>query len=213
MANSVTQLTESLQQAQGQNLEASWNSGQLSTQGQINEQHCAHIKESRKLGTLETCTKNTAKARTTDASMSPLMGMRRIASRDRLKMLSPGSLFNTDAAVSPASDVFHSMDKIKRVSSSSSISHSSLPSLSYGSIYMKLWHGLTTLDLDPHHGIRHMSRIITSHVRDQSSKEQVHNFIPLVTTYHLGLHKLNTLLKTGFPIMQFSTTTQNIFQV
>nr|CAD7200185.1 unnamed protein product [Timema douglasi] len=102
-----------------------------------------------------------------DASMSPLMGMRRIASRDRLKMLSPGSLFNTDAAVSPATDVFHSMDKIKRVSSSSSISHSSLPSLSYGSIYMKLWHGLTTLDLDPHHGIRHMSRIITSHVRDQ----------------------------------------------
>nr|CAD7574949.1 unnamed protein product [Timema californicum] len=99
--------------------------------------------------------------------MSPLMGMRRIASRDRLKMLSPGSLFNTDAAVSPANDVFHSMDKIKRVSSSSSISHSSLPSLSYGSIYMKLWHGLTTLDSDPHHGIRHMSRIITSHVRDQ----------------------------------------------
>ncbi|CAG2054634.1 unnamed protein product, partial [Timema podura] len=102
-----------------------------------------------------------------DASMSPLMGMRRIASRDRLKMLSPGSLFNTDAAVSPASDVFHSMDKIKRVSSSSSISHSSLPSLSYGSIYMKLWHGLATMDLDPHHGVRHMSRIITSHVRDQ----------------------------------------------
>nr|CAD7444287.1 unnamed protein product [Timema bartmani] len=102
-----------------------------------------------------------------DASMSPLMGMRRIASRDRLKMLSPGSLFNTDVAVSPASDVFHSMDKIKRVSSSSSISHSSLPSLSYGSIYMKLWHGLATMDLDPHHGVRHMSRIITSHVRDQ----------------------------------------------
>nr|CAD7430099.1 unnamed protein product [Timema monikensis] len=34
------------------------------------------------------------------------------------------------------------------------------------------------------------------------------NIIPLVTTYHPGLHKLNNLLKTGFPILQSFTTTQ-----
>nr|CAD7394915.1 unnamed protein product [Timema cristinae] len=34
------------------------------------------------------------------------------------------------------------------------------------------------------------------------------NIIPLVTTYHPGLHKLNNLLKTGFPLLQSFTTTQ-----
>nr|CAD7431550.1 unnamed protein product [Timema monikensis] len=38
------------------------------------------------------------------------------------------------------------------------------------------------------------------------------NIIPLVTTDHLGLHKLNTLLKTCFPILQSSTPTQHIFK-
>nr|CAD7404219.1 unnamed protein product [Timema poppensis] len=36
--------------------------------------------------------------------------------------------------------------------------------------------------------------------------------IPLVTTYHPGLNKLNNLLKTGFPILQSSTTTQLVFK-
>nr|CAD7195247.1 unnamed protein product [Timema douglasi] len=36
--------------------------------------------------------------------------------------------------------------------------------------------------------------------------------IPLVTTYHPGLHKLNNLLKTGFSILHSSTTTQHIFK-
>jgi hypothetical protein len=44
---------------------------------------------------------------------------------------------------------------------------SSLPNLSYGSIYMKLWHGLTTLDLDPHPSVRHMSYTVTNYIRDQ----------------------------------------------
>ncbi|PSN48417.1 Regulatory-associated protein of mTOR [Blattella germanica] len=115
-----------------------------------------------------------------DISMSPIMGMRRIASRDRLKMLSSGggALFNPDGSIVPVSvgnpDIFQTnADKIKRVSSSSSISSlghgqlSSLPSLSYGSIYMKLWHGLTTLDLDPHPNVRHMSHTVTNYIRDQ----------------------------------------------
>nr|CAD7427352.1 unnamed protein product [Timema monikensis] len=38
------------------------------------------------------------------------------------------------------------------------------------------------------------------------------NIIPLVTTYHPGLHKLNNLLKTGFPILKSSTTTQLVFK-
>lgn len=62
-----------------------------------------------------------------DISMSPIMGIRRIASRDRLKMLSPGSLFNPDGSIVPVSvanaEAFQSnSDRIKRVSSSSSIS-------------------------------------------------------------------------------------------
>nr|CAD7573118.1 unnamed protein product [Timema californicum] len=38
------------------------------------------------------------------------------------------------------------------------------------------------------------------------------NIIPLVTTNHPGLHKLNNLLKTGFPILQSSTTAQLVFK-
>ncbi|KAJ9585619.1 hypothetical protein L9F63_002589, partial [Diploptera punctata] len=71
-------------------------------------------------------------------------------------------------------DIFQSnVDKIKRVSSSSSISSlghgqlSNLPSFSYGSIYMKLWHGLSMLNLDPHPNVRHMSHIVTNYIRDQ----------------------------------------------
>ncbi|PNF16965.1 Regulatory-associated protein of mTOR [Cryptotermes secundus] len=113
-----------------------------------------------------------------DINMSPIMGMRRIASRDRLKMLSPGCLYNPDGSIGPVpvanTDAFQSnSDRIKRVSSSSSISSlghgqlSSLPNLSYGSIYMKLWHGLITLDLDPHPSVRHMSYTVTNYIRDQ----------------------------------------------
>lgn len=42
-----------------------------------------------------------------------------------------------------------------------------LPSLSYGSVYMKLWHGLCALDSDPHPGVAGMSQKVTNHIRNQ----------------------------------------------
>ncbi|XP_012221005.1 regulatory-associated protein of mTOR isoform X2 [Linepithema humile] len=113
-------------------------------------------------------------------TLSPFSGMRRISSRDRLKMLSPNNTYTVDMI-----DGFGSQDRIKRVSSSSSISslgnnwefvrkpceslgHNSLgnlPSLSYGSVYMKLWHGLCNLDNDPHPAVGVMSQKITNHIR------------------------------------------------
>ncbi|KAK9301643.1 hypothetical protein QLX08_006065 [Tetragonisca angustula] len=114
-------------------------------------------------------------------TLSPFSGMRRISSRDRLKMLSPNNTYSADST-----DGF-GQDRIKRVSSSSSISslgnnwefvrkpceslgHSSLgnlPSLSYGSVYMKLWHGLCSLDSDPHPAVATMSQKVTNHIRNQ----------------------------------------------
>ncbi|KAF7992419.1 hypothetical protein HCN44_001744 [Aphidius gifuensis] len=67
--------------------------------------------------------------------LSPFKSMRRISSRDRLKIGHP-SLGN-------------------------------LPSLSYGSVYMKLWHSLCVLDNDPHPGVANMSQKITTHIRNQ----------------------------------------------
>lgn len=49
-------------------------------------------------------------------TLSPFSGMRRISSRDRLKMLSPNNTYN------PESTEGFGQDRIKRVSSSSSIS-------------------------------------------------------------------------------------------
>ncbi|XP_011498096.1 PREDICTED: regulatory-associated protein of mTOR isoform X1 [Ceratosolen solmsi marchali] len=114
-------------------------------------------------------------------TLSSFSGMRRISSKDRLKMLYSNSTYSIDTT-----DGFGS-DKIKRVSSVSSISslgnnwefvrkpcemlgHSSLgnlPSLSYGSVYMKLWHGLCGLDNDPHPGVAIMSQNVTNHIRSQ----------------------------------------------
>ena len=48
--------------------------------------------------------------------------------------------------------------------------HSSLgnlPSLSYGSVYMKLWHGLCNLDNDPHPVVAAMSQKVTNHIRNK----------------------------------------------
>lgn len=50
-------------------------------------------------------------------TLSPFSGMRRISSRDRLKMLSPNNTYAIDTI-----DGFGPQDRIKRVSSSSSIS-------------------------------------------------------------------------------------------
>lgn len=71
-------------------------------------------------------------------------------------------------------------DKLKRVSSSSSIcsmtghyglgpgsSLGTLPTLAYGSVYMKLWNGLTNLDTDPHPAVVQMSNVVTNYIRNQ----------------------------------------------
>lgn len=77
-------------------------------------------------------------------------------------------------------------DKLKRVSSSSSISSmggmvivhhpgtlasgsslGTLPTLAYGSVYMKLWNGLGNLDSDPHPQVAQMSSVVTGHIRNQ----------------------------------------------
>ncbi|XP_034933935.1 regulatory-associated protein of mTOR isoform X2 [Chelonus insularis] len=97
----------------------------------------------------------------------PFSGMRRIGSRDRLKMMPSNNTHGYDCTDSMG------QDRIKRVSSSSSISslgHSSLgnvPGVSYGSVYMKLWHGLASLDNDPHPGVAGMSQKVTNHIRNQ----------------------------------------------
>ncbi|XP_023246408.1 regulatory-associated protein of mTOR isoform X2 [Copidosoma floridanum] len=111
----------------------------------------------------------------------PFSGMRKVSSKDRLKVLSPSSTFSSDITDGCGSD------KMKRVNSVSSISslgnnwefvrkpcesmgHSSLgslPSLSYGSVYMKLWHGLCALDNDPHPGVAILSQKVTNYIRSQ----------------------------------------------
>ncbi|CAH1187445.1 unnamed protein product [Phyllotreta striolata] len=92
-------------------------------------------------------------------------GMRRMGSRDKLKM-----------------GDYDSMERMKRVSSSSAInsiclnhqstgvhysgSLSTLSSLSYGSVYMKIWSALSTLEGDPHPEVAQMCCTVTSHVRN-----------------------------------------------
>uniref|UniRef100_A0AAU7B9E9 Raptor n=1 Tax=Pyrrhocoris apterus TaxID=37000 RepID=A0AAU7B9E9_PYRAP len=85
--------------------------------------------------------------------------MRRNTSRDRLKVLSPSSNYNTIDVVE--------LERMKRVSSASSISSLALGSSQVGSVYQKLWIGLTTLDSDPYPGVSSLSRIVTDYIRDQ----------------------------------------------
>ncbi|KAJ3644718.1 hypothetical protein Zmor_022428 [Zophobas morio] len=87
-------------------------------------------------------------------------GLKRTGSRDRLRTSEDG------------------MDKMKRVSSSSSInnmghmksslSHTgslgTLPGLGYGSIYMKIWDALCMLESDPHPEVESMCKTITKHI-------------------------------------------------
>ncbi|XP_033214111.1 regulatory-associated protein of mTOR isoform X2 [Belonocnema kinseyi] len=114
-------------------------------------------------------------------TFSPFSGMRRINSRDRLK-----SVVSPNGASIDSPDGF-TQDRIKRVSSVSSISslgnnwefvrkpcesigHSSLgslPSVSYGSVFMKFWHGLCGLDNDPHPAVAAMSQKVTNYIRNQ----------------------------------------------
>lgn len=109
-------------------------------------------------------------------------GMKRIGSRDRLRVMSPASSHMAIDAVDSSSD------RMKRVSSSSSISTTgnpslshghagslgTLPGLSYGSVYMKLWAGLCTLDQDPHPEVSELAKVVTSYIRNQI-KELTHH--------------------------------------
>lgn len=78
-------------------------------------------------------------------------------------------------------------DKLKRVSSSSSIcsmsihhplgpgsSLGTLPILAYGSVYMKLWNGLTNLDTDPHPAVAQLSCVVTNYIRNQIKDFNLH---------------------------------------
>ncbi|EFA08847.1 regulatory-associated protein of mTOR isoform X1 [Tribolium castaneum] len=100
-------------------------------------------------------------------------GLRRIGSRDRLRTSED------------------SVDKMKRVSSSSSInnmgqmkgslSHTgslgTLPGLGYGSIYMKIWDALCSLETDPHPEVESMCKTITKYIANKvkESREFVDN--------------------------------------
>ncbi|XP_075231155.1 regulatory associated protein of MTOR complex 1 [Lycorma delicatula] len=108
-----------------------------------------------------------------DVTMSPISTLKRNASRDRLKVFAPGAAVYTVTELDSAHNV--NVDRLKRVSSSSSISSlghsgsmlSSLPVLSFGSVYMKMWNGLAVLDTDPFPGVVQLSRAITDYIRDQ----------------------------------------------
>lgn len=70
-------------------------------------------------------------------------------------------------------------DRLKRVASSSSISslghpmlvhHGSLgalPYVTYGSVYIKIWNGLCSLENDPHPQVAQMCSVITNYIRNQ----------------------------------------------
>lgn len=81
-------------------------------------------------------------------------------------MLSPNYLVDT-------TDSAFNHDKIKRVSSVSSISslsHSSLINLStisYGSVYTKVWERLCALENDPYPGVIDMAKKVTDYIRSQ----------------------------------------------
>lgn len=96
-------------------------------------------------------------------------GMRRMGSRDRLRILSPSNVDQVDNTTA----VF---DRLKRVASSSSISSLTTGSggstlntplsLAYGSVYMKLWNGLLFLDNDPHPLVSQASLTVTNYIRN-----------------------------------------------
>lgn len=68
---------------------------------------------------------------------------------------------------------YDSMDRMKRVSSSSAINAmgagnlciSTISSLSYGSVYMKIWIALCGMETDPHSEIAQMCCTITGHIK------------------------------------------------
>lgn len=134
-------------------------------------------------GRLKDGTSSTLISVATDVLLSPATGIRRIASRDRLKMLSPTTVLLDGGAGEGG------IDRIKRVSSSSSISSmgnlgsnlsltllqymlgpgsmASLPSAAFGSIYQKLWVGLASMEQDPYPAASQMAKQVLEYIREQ----------------------------------------------
>ncbi|XP_054282022.1 regulatory-associated protein of mTOR-like isoform X2 [Macrosteles quadrilineatus] len=107
-----------------------------------------------------------------DAMLSPTSSLKRNVSRERIRTIS-NSLYASDHSDSSGHG-YSAQERLKRVSSSSSISSLSgcslmnnLPQLSFGSVYMKMWQALTALDSDPFPGVSQLSRTITDYIRDQ----------------------------------------------
>ncbi|CAH1390367.1 unnamed protein product [Nezara viridula] len=90
---------------------------------------------------------------------SPSSSMKKNVSRDRTKTVSPASNYSTMDVVD--------LDRMKRVSSSSSISSLAMGGVQFGSVYQKLWEGMIALDSDPYPGVSSLSRIVTDYIRDQ----------------------------------------------
>ncbi|KAK5640922.1 hypothetical protein RI129_009469 [Pyrocoelia pectoralis] len=111
---------------------------------------------------------------------TPTSTLKRIGSRSFMSPLSHN--INIDYS----SD---SLERLKRVASSSSISslgHSSLvhhgslgalPYVAYGSVYLKIWAGLCSLETDPHPQVAQMCTVVTTYIRNQVklAKEQAEN--------------------------------------
>lgn len=90
-------------------------------------------------------------------------------------------MMSPSASHSIGIDTVDSSEHLKRVASSSSISamgqhvmshsHSgslgTLPGLAYGSVYMKIWAALCTLETDPHPEVSKMCSVVTGYIRKQ----------------------------------------------
>lgn len=57
--------------------------------------------------------------------------------------------------------------KIFLVDAKSVTGTSSLPSVSYGSFYTKIWQGLSSLETDPYPSVAYMAHTLMDHIRDQ----------------------------------------------
>uniref|UniRef100_A0A0P5SHU1 Regulatory-associated protein of mTOR n=1 Tax=Daphnia magna TaxID=35525 RepID=A0A0P5SHU1_9CRUS len=76
------------------------------------------------------------------------------------------------------SGFFHSMnsvnpDHIRRavsISSLSSLTSSTLPSLAFNTIYVKMWHGLSNMEKDPYFEVSNMAKKLTDYVRNKAKE-------------------------------------------
>ncbi|KAF4526070.1 hypothetical protein B566_EDAN007563 [Ephemera danica] len=112
--------------------------------------------------------------------LSPVSGMRRIASRDRLKMLSPSNLFGLDApvggiSIGEATTTATAAPTAAATERSSTNLMGSVPSTA--SIYVKLWNALVALEQDAHPEVAAMAKKVTDHVKNQVRESLAHKEI------------------------------------